>query len=293
MTFVCVDVDVPEESIRLLADACAARSIDFDVVDATRFDYAPERRLQPGDMLFRPAVATAAQRVEQFLHREGVATFHVDPRWMYADISASPLLMQRAGLPVPRTVYLASSDRELLDRHVERLGGYPVVLKTLGGEGGLGVLRADSAPALYAMADLLVARGEDPLLCAYVPDAMHWRVVVVGSRAVAAYRNPTDENDFRTYPSEDPADYLADVPAEMARIAVEAVRVVGSEFGGVDILEHASGRLYVLEANVPCYYPQAQEVGGIDVAGAMVDHLASKAAGAGSDRPARGLRVID
>ncbi len=283
MKLVCVNVDVPEETTRFLMEACAARDVEYEEIDAPTFDFAPDRRLMPGTLLFRPAVATSAQRVEQFLYADGVATFYRTADSMFADISASPLLFQRGGLPVPRTIYLASTDRALLDAHVERVGGYPVVVKTLGGEGGVGVLLVESRRSLYGVVDHLVHGGANPLLCAYVPDAIHWRVVVVGERAVAAYRNPLEAGDFRTYASEDPEDYLADVPAEMARIAVEAVRLVGTEFGGVDLLEHESGRLYVLEANYPCYFPQAQEVGRIDIAGAMVEHLMGKSRRLASD----------
>ena len=62
----------------------------------------------------------------------------------------------------------------------------------------------------------------------------------------------------------------------MVCLAVSAVQAIRRELGGVDILEHPSGRLYLLEANFPCYFPQAQVVAGIDVAGAMVDHLLTK-----------------
>jgi glutathione synthase/RimK-type ligase-like ATP-grasp enzyme len=54
------------------------------------------------------------------------------------------------------------------------------------------------------------------------------------------------------------------------------VRATRLEFGGVDILER-DGSSYLLESNFPCYYPHAQQIAGIDVAGAMVDHLLRKA----------------
>jgi glutathione synthase/RimK-type ligase-like ATP-grasp enzyme len=52
--------------------------------------------------------------------------------------------------------------------------------------------------------------------------------------------------------------------AELSKIAVSAVRLTRREFGGVDILEEARGRLFLLEANFPCYYPQAQLVTDAD-----------------------------
>jgi glutathione synthase/RimK-type ligase-like ATP-grasp enzyme len=58
---------------------------------------------------------------------------------------------------------------------------------------------------------------------------------------------------------------------------VSATRAIGLEFAGVDVMLHASGRAYVLEANFPCYFGHAQGDGAIDVAGAMVAHLLDKA----------------
>ena len=52
----------------------------------------------------------------------------------------------------------------------------------------------------------------------------------------------------------------------------------------VDVLEHPSGRLYLLEANSPCYFPQAEEYGA-DVAGALLEYLLSQREDAGPSDP--------
>jgi glutathione synthase/RimK-type ligase-like ATP-grasp enzyme len=59
--------------------------------------------------------------------------------------------------------------------------------------------------------------------------------------------------------------------------AVAAVRALANEFGAVDILEHPSGCLYVLESNQACYFASAQSPLGTDVSGAMVEYLLRKA----------------
>ena len=45
---------------------------------------------------------------------------------------------------------------------------------------------------------------------------------------------------------------------------------------GVDILETADGKLYLLEANFPCYFAQAQVAVGVDIAVMMLDYLLQK-----------------
>ncbi len=272
----CVtDASVPASSCELLRAACSARDLEFTRIDANRFRFADPPELPPLAMMYRPAVALAAIRCEQFLMRPDVATFYRDPDALHFDGPAAPLCFQRAGLSVPRSVPLHTTDRDTLRHAVHHLGGLPVVLKT-GGEGGVGVMRADSWPALFSLVDYLYSQGAAPWLQTHVPDAEHWRVVVVGDHAVAGYRNDLLPDDFRSHPSDQLAAYTLPEPAAL-NLALAAVRVTRREFGGVDLLRHPSGRWYLLEVNMPCYYPHAQEVAGVDIAGAMLDHLHAKA----------------
>lgn len=276
MRFTCVVDGQPEESARLLKEACDRRGIAYLEVAASTFDYDPRRRLAPGDLLFRPAASLAAMYVERFLFAEGVATVYASVWSVYSDVTAQRLVLERAGVAVPSTIYCATDDKGVLDGYVARLGGFPIVA-SLGGEGGRGTLRLDSSAALYSTMDFCSDHGLVPALSAFVPDAMHWRVVVVGGRAVACYRNPVKRGDFRSTPSTDAADYSAHVEPALASMACVAAVAIGVEFAGVDILR-ATGRAdCVLEANSPCYFPKAQMVAGIDVAGAIVESLVRKA----------------
>lgn len=276
MQLYCVDDRVPRETLELLGAACRARGVAFSALDARAVDPSCVQPLAPGEMLYRPAVSLAAIRVEQLLAGDHVVTFYADRESMFFSPLSAPLLFDRAGLPVPRTLPCASADRGILRRCVEHLGGLPVVVKVAGGEGGVGVMLAESLASLFALVDHLLDSGRQPWLTAFVPEAMHWRVVVVGDTAVAAYRNPLEPGDFRSVASADPADIFATVAAPLAALAVAAVRTLRVETGGVDILEHPGGRLYLLEANFPCYFAHAERIAGIGIAGLMVDHLLAK-----------------
>ena len=278
-TFFCINDNVPATTVELLSEACAARDVDYVEIDARSFTYEDELQLS-GDgteLMYRPAVSMAAIRVEQFLFAPGVATFYAKRTSPFFDPLSSTLIHQRAGIPVPRTIYCYTTDRDLLRTYVRLLGGFPIVMKMSGYSSGIGVMRIDSYASLFSTLDFIVEGGRYPLLTSYIDDAIHWRVVVLGDRAIAAYRNVTEQDDFRTYGSSDPADFTDTVPERMAEIAVAAVNVLENEFGGVDILEHASGRYYLLEANFPCYFGTSTEVAGIDIAGPMIDYLLAKA----------------
>ncbi len=275
--FACVDDGVPSETMRALASAAKRHDLEFHRVQSRTFDFAPERVLAAGSLLYRPAVSFVSQRVEQHLFARGVATFYRGEDGVHFQHAFPTLLFERAGVTIPRTIPLVTADRAALRKIVDRLGGLPIVMKMLGGSGGVGVLKVDSLASLFALADYALAQGQTPMLSAYVADATHWRVVVVGDRAVAAYPNPADADDFRTSAPVDRAAFTTQVHPALEREAVSATRAIGLEFAGVDVMLHASGRAYVLEANFPCYFGHAQGDGAIDVAGAMVAHLLDKA----------------
>jgi glutathione synthase/RimK-type ligase-like ATP-grasp enzyme len=228
-------------------------------------------------MLYRPAISNAAVLAEQLLCHEQVATFYAHPWGAHLLWDQQTLLLARAGVPTPRTFHRVPRDRDQLRHIVAALGGFPVILKALGGSLGVGVMRLDSFPALFSVVDYALSRGSSLNLMACVEPATHWRVVVVGDSIAAAYRNQPDDDDFRTHVEDRPEDFLGEAPPEVLETAIRATQLLGLEFGGVDLLEHDSGRVYLLEVNFPCYFGHPKEIAGVDVAGVMLDHLRAKA----------------
>lgn len=278
MRFVCVNDSVPPQTTRSLKQASAARGIEYIEVDARSFDYAPERQLAHGDLLYRPAISLVAMRVEQFLWCEDVATFYAQSAGVFFSPITPPLRFERAGLPIPTTVYCSTTNRAVIDKHVARVGGFPLIVKILGHSRGVGVIRVDSLPALYSLLDYELSQGANPLLAQYIDEAAHWRLIVLGDRVIAAYRNRPIANDFRPHVAEGQTRFDIAPSEAMQDVAVRAVHSMQLEFGGVDVLEQADGKFYLLETNFPCYFGHAEEFGGVDIAGMMVDYLAAKAA---------------
>jgi ribosomal protein S6--L-glutamate ligase len=173
----------------------------------------------------------------------------------------------------------------MLRLQVERVGGFPVVLKVQGRSSGIGVMLAESMASLRSIADYTAAIGHHPLLCQFIRDARHWRIVVLGGQAIASYRNRQPENDFRSCGSTEREDFDAKPSATVVDIALRATMAMNLEFAGVDVLEDPAGKAWFLEANFPCYYPQAQLHGGVDIAGQMVDFLLARAGGKAQPSP--------
>lgn len=261
----------------LLEAACEARGVGYEGLWAPHFDCTRPPRPAAGDLLYRSETTSAAILAEQLLWRPDIATFYASKAQVFCRPYQPQLLFERSGLPTPRTVYSLSARPKQLRRDVAALGGFPLVVKVPGGEGGVGVMQVDSLPALLSLADFL--RGAEALLMELVAPAVHWRVIVVGDQARCAYRNFPQADDFRSAASAARADYLEleAVPRALAALALRASEVLGLGFAGVDLLEADAGRLLLLEANFPCYWPHAQEEAGFDIAGSMLDALQARA----------------
>lgn len=261
----------------LLSRACAGLGVVYQEVLVRSVD--PRAAALPrGSMLFNPSGTDAAARVERQLFQPGVATFHADDLLGPYQAVLDPFgAFACCGLPVPPSVRVTRGDAAELEAIVAQLGGLPVVIKVSGGENGAGVVRADTQLALRSTVQALTLTGAVPLVQAYVPGATHWRLIVVGERVVSAYRNVPRDGDFRTGPSDDPADFGLSPSPHLVDIALRATTVMGEAFAGVDLLVRDDGQAFLLEANSPCWFPAAQVFDGTpDVAAAMVGWLAEK-----------------
>jgi ribosomal protein S6--L-glutamate ligase len=59
-----------------------------------------------------------------------------------------------------------------------------------------------------------------------------------------------------------------------ASLAIRAAAAVGAEYAGVDLLPARDGSIYLIEVNGVPGWEGLQAATGLDVAGALVDHLA-------------------
>jgi glutathione synthase/RimK-type ligase-like ATP-grasp enzyme len=129
------------------------------------------------------------------------------------------------------------------------------------------VIPVETLAGLVAVLEL--GEGRVPLVAKRIVGAVHYRVFVVGQRAVGCYKNLPAPDGFRTVPSLDPVDHSGDVPEPIARAAVDACRALRLRFGGADILVRGE-EVYVLEVNNPAWFGHMI---GIDIARLLLEEL--------------------
>jgi len=178
-------------------------------------------------------------------------------------------LLEQCGIPTPDTVVCESPEEAMAAFH--DLGD--VIVKPLFGSMGLGMVRvADEEMAYRVFRTIETIRGVYYLQRTIDHEGRDYRVFVVGGRVLGAIERRAD--GWRTNISRGGEAVAAGLPGPWAALAIRAAAAVGAEYAGVDLLPARDGTVYVLEVNGIPGWRGLQEATGIDVAAALVDHLA-------------------
>jgi RimK family alpha-L-glutamate ligase len=109
-------------------------------------------------------------------------------------------------------------------------------------------------------------------------DGCDIRVFVVGGRVIGTIERRAPDGEWRTNVSRGGTVRPVNLPPAWEQYAVRAAAVVGADYAGVDLLPSKDGTAFVLEVNGIPGWRGLQQATGIDVAGAVIDHLVRKVA---------------
>ena len=152
--------------------------------------------------------------------------------------------------------------------------GYPCVLKEAFGSFGQQVRLAEDEEELRM---LIRECGDRPyLIQEYISssEGRDLRVQVVGDRVVAAMRRENKE-DFRANLTNGghATDYTDKLSEEQKNMAIEACRILGLDFAGVDILFGWDEEPVLCEVNSNAHFKNLFDCTGVNVADEIMAHI--------------------
>jgi len=245
-------------------EAAAASGIRLDVLQPQAFELIVDGRegwsaVYKGRPLAKPDLIIPRTGSEtsyftlavlRHFERQGVAMVN-SPAAVeaVADKLQTLQILSAAGLPIPKTILAKFPvDVGLVEREI----GFPVVVKTLRGTRGEGVLLCSSREQFHDLANLLdgTRTGAHFLFQQYIR-ASHGRdvrVLVVHGRAVAAMLRKSADGGFKSNISLGGVGAAFDPPAVLAELAVRTANLLQLDVAGVDILFDDNG-YRICEAN--------------------------------------------
>ena len=235
----------------------AGRELGIDVDMIGRNDYS---RLAEYDGLFVRETTAIDNHTYRFAHkaeREGMVVID-DPASILRCTNKIYLhdLLHSRKLPTPRSEILYHKDPRQLRTLPERLG-LPLVLKIPDGSFSRGVVKVESLDALEKAAAELFQHSALLIAQEFLYTEYDWRVGVLAGKPIYAcqyfmsrghwqiYNHGAKGSDktggFKTVP-------VAEVPAQVLKLALKATHPIGDSLYGVDI-KQTPDRVVVIEVN--------------------------------------------
>ncbi|TSC57010.1 MAG: ribosomal protein S6 modification protein [Parcubacteria group bacterium Gr01-1014_18] len=180
-------------------------------------------------------------------------------------------------IPIPRTIVAYSRDQ--IEKAVEKLGKFPVVIKKACGTQGKGVLYIPDAQTLTSVMDLLMDwHGNEYLIQEYIEEAKgkDLRIFVVGGKVIAAMERTAKPGEFRSNFHLGGSVAKVDLTPDEKTLALKAAKVIGIEIAGVDMLRTHEGP-QIIEVNSNPGFEGIMQATGVDIPGAIIKYAVSKA----------------
>jgi len=184
-------------------------------------------------------------------------------------------LLEDAGLPTPRTVVTERFDEAMMA--FEELGG-DVVVKPLFGSEGKGMLRVNDPDLAHRIFRALELGRYVYYLQEYIPH-QDWdiRAFVLGDRVLAAMARRG--MGWKTNVAQGARSEALQLDPVLETLSLQAARLVGADYAGVDILCDQHGQPYVLEVNGIPGWQGLQRTVDFDIADAIAEHVLGLARG--------------
>jgi len=157
------------------------------------------------------------------------------------------ILFEKFGIPTPRTAFVSNENN--IKTALDMIGGkFPVILKTLTGTQGVGVIKIESYEGLVATLQAMWKLDAELLIQEFMPSKYDVRTFVVDNKIFASTKRTHSSYDFRsnTHRGADAEPYT--INDEERELILKAARVSKAYMVGVDHIEY-KGKPYVLEIN--------------------------------------------
>ena len=179
-------------------------------------------------------------------------------------------------LPVPET-YLVINLKGF-NAVAEKLGGYPVVVKSLQSRQGAGVALVQSSHMAEFVLNNLQDISQGLLVQEFIPTRSRRdiRAFVIGDRVVSAMELKPNAGDFRSniHLAGNGKSFNPDL--ELSDLAVRSSKALGLEISGVDIILDERGKAKVIEVNYSPGFRGIEAATGMDIASRIVEYLTNR-----------------
>ena len=197
-----------------------------------------------------------------------------------ADKYRTSLRLADYGLTEPKTILI--NDPENSVELINNAGlKFPIILKTLRGSKGVGVLFVESEKALDSIVQLVHKQDEDADLLAqqYIKTDYDVRVHVLGGKVIAAMKRPVIEGDFRSNVSQGSKPENIKLTELEIEESLKAAKAVNGLWAAVDFIPSKNREKeppFMLEVNSSPGTEGIEDATNKNISNIVISHFANK-----------------
>ena len=181
-------------------------------------------------------------------------------------------ILAQAGLPIPKTMLTRFPCKAEL---VEKVVGFPCVLKVITGSHGAGVYLCHTPKEFEDLSELISSLDSKTsmIIQEYIShsEGRDLRVIVIGGRVVGAMQRTATDGSFKANISRGGEGKVYDVDDEMEMLSIQVAKVLDLDIAGVDLLFHPDG-YKICEANSSPGFKGFEKALGINIPQKVFDY---------------------
>ncbi len=181
-------------------------------------------------------------------------------------------LLSRKGIGLPITGF-ANSPNDINDL-IKMVGGPPLIIKLTEGTQGVGVVLAETKKAAESVIQAFFGLRANIIVQEYIKESSgeDIRCIVISNKVVAAMRRQAIPGEFRSNLHLGGKSEAIKITKQERETAIQAAKIVGLKFAGVDLLRSDRGPL-VMEVNSSPGLEGIETATGINVAKLVIEFL--------------------
>ena len=192
----------------------------------------------------------------------------------------SALKLGDYGLTQPKSILVNNPDT-ILDQIKESDIKFPLIMKTLRGSKGVGVLFVDSERGLDSIVQLINKQDEDAdlLVQEYIKTDYDVRVLVLGGKVLASMKRPVIEGDFRSNVSQGSKPQKIQLTELEIEESLKAAKAVNGLWVAVDFIPSKNREKeppFMLEVNSSPGTEGIEEATRLNIAKSVITHFQEK-----------------
>ena len=197
-----------------------------------------------------------------------------------ADKYRTSLRLSDYGIKQPKTVLVSDPEKSALA--FDKLDtDFPIIMKTLRGSKGVGVLFVESEKSLDSIVQLINKQDEDTdlLLQEYIKNDYDVRVLVLGGKVLATMKRPVIEGDFRSnvsLGSKPEKIKLTELEIEASLLAAKAVNGLWTAVDFIPSKNREKDAPFIIEVNSSPGTEGIEEASGQNISKEIINFFADK-----------------